>query len=121
MKVEYFWENIKADVLKTNCMTKTKLKIIEILSTSSKFNLEEIAPIIADLFDTKNLLNFAVDEKSIESWNRKLIDKLELNNLGLNKREINYVLQCILLNESINIPELKTMYIKWKSYMEKNI
>ena len=121
MKVEYFGENIKTDVLKTNCMTKTKLKIIEILSTSSKFNLEEIAPIIAALFDTKNLLNFAIDEKSIESWNRKLIDKLELNNLGLNKREINCVLQCILLNESINIPELKTMYIKWKSYMEKNI
>ena len=102
-------------------MAKTKLKIIEILSMSSKFSLEEIAPIIAELFDTKNLLNFAVDEKSIESWNKKLIDKLNLNDLGLNKQEIIYVLQCILLNESIDIPELRNMYIKWKVYMEKDI
>ena len=121
MKVEYFLEDIKRVILKTNYMAKTKLKIIETLSMSSKFSLEEIAPIIADLFDTKNLLNFAVDEKNIESWNKKLIDKLNLNNFGLNKQEIIYVLQCILLNESIDIPELRNMYIKWKVYMEKKI
>ena len=121
MKVEYFLEDIKRVILKTNYMAKTKLKIIEILSMSSKFSLEEIASIIAELFDTKNLLNFAVDEKSIESWNKKLIDKLNLNDLGLNKQEIIYVLQCILLNESIDIPELRNMYIKWKVYMEKDI
>ena len=121
MKVEYFLEDIKRVILKTNYMAKTKLKIIETLSMPSKFSLEEIAPIIAELFDTKNLLNFAVDEKNIESWNNKLIDKLNLNNLGLNKQEIIYVLQCILLNESIDIPELRNMYIKWKVYMEKKI
>lgn len=95
-----------------------KKKIASILEYDN-VSLDDISSSIVKLFGCDEAIEKAKDSKSIEDWNRNILNSVDPEINKLSQHYIDNVLQCLMIEQAKKDPEFRLYAEKWVDYMKE--
>lgn len=115
-------EKIKKWLIDSDMESALKTEVMMLLNPDKAVKRDTIEKIVTRLADNANTaFESAKNVDNIDEWNAALLKAMEINTEGLSKNSIQYILECLIHQRSLEREADEENYLKWMNFMGRTV